>query len=430
MDQTQPKVGARSSAPDRSCQRWVLANGLTVVVTENPVAELIAARLFVRGGSLTETTTTAGLAHLLAATLPLGTTTQTPWEIATQIEAMGATLNVQAAPDYWLLSLKTIAPDFEPMLALAATLLQSPIFPETEVARSRHSLLQELHLRQQQPFMVAMQTLRQTLYPQHPYAHATPHDAAVLAQLTRADVQQAHQTYFRPDQTVISIAGRVKAATALGWVQHYFGAWPRPTPPISVPRYHPKPQRLSHRLIPLPGAQVVAMIGDLAAAAHEADYVPLKVLHTYLCNGLSSRLGTELREKRGLVYDVSGFYPTRLDRSHWVTHLTTTPHQAKLTLTLLQSELERLQQPLSDDEVVLAQRKLLGQYALGKQTNMQMAHLVGWYECLGLGAGYDATFQAQVQATTPDLLHAAAQRWLPHPTRVVVGPERLLSDLK
>ncbi|NCJ04993.1 insulinase family protein [Synechococcales cyanobacterium C] len=411
-------------------QRWILANGLTVIVTENPVANIIAARLFVRGGSLTETQTTAGLAHLLAATLTQGSAAHLPWVMADQIERAGAGLSVQAAPDYWVLSLKTVASEFETILALAAQVLRSPTFLENQVVRSQQLLIQDIQTRQEQPFMVAMQNLRQALYPNHPYAHATPNNAACLEQITTADLQQAHDTYFRPDQVVISIAGRVNPTTILDWVEQYFGDWSRPSPQPTLPNFALAPASNSPQTTLLSSNQVTLMLGHLAAAVHEPDYVPLKILHTYLSNGFSSRLSTELREKRGLAYEISGFYPTRLDPSHWVVHLATAPHQAKLALSLLEAEIAQLwQQPLSTEVSDRAKRKLLGQYALGKQTNVQLAHLAGWYECLGLGLAYDAAFQAQVMATTPTELYQTAQRWLQCPIRSLVGTESALASL-
>jgi predicted Zn-dependent peptidase len=77
-----------------------------------------------------------------------------------------------------------------------------------------------------------------------------------------------------------------------------------------------------------------------------------------------------------------------------------------------------------------AKNKLLGQYALGKQTNAQMAQLLGWYEVLGLGIGFDQTFQEQVSAVTAADTTAAAQAFFEEPFVTLLGPEGVVSAVQ
>ncbi|MEO1134776.1 MAG: insulinase family protein, partial [Cyanobacteria bacterium J06639_1] len=86
--------------------------------------------------------------------------------------------------------------------------------------------------------------------------------------------------------------------------------------------------------------------------------------------------------------------------------------------------------PLDRDEVESAKRKMLGQYALGKQTNAQLAQTLGWYECLGLGAEFDAAYPDLIARLAPADLHSVAQMYLRHPVISVVGPQTALDRLK
>ncbi|MBE9197399.1 insulinase family protein, partial [Synechocystis sp. LEGE 06083] len=145
-------------------------------------------------------------------------------------------------------------------------------------------------------------------------------------------------------------------------------------------------------------------------------------------NGLSSRLFVELREKRCLAYDVSAFYPTRLGSSQFVTYMGTAPENTAIAIAGLRAETERLcAQALEEEEITAAKNKLLGQYALGKQTNGEIAHLFGWYETLGLGLGFDSEFQEQVKAVTAPDAQRVAQNYLAEPYLSVVGPEEGLA---
>jgi zinc protease len=153
------------------------------------------------------------------------------------------------------------------------------------------------------------------------------------------------------------------------------------------------------------------------------DYAALKLLNSYLGNGLSSRLFVELREKRGLAYEVSAFYPTRLDPAQFVVYMGTAPENTDIALEGLQMEVDRLKEhSLDSEELQAAKNKVLGQYALGKQTNAQIAQIFGWYETLRLGIEFDLHFQEQIAAVTAELAQNVALQYLVEPYVSVVGP--------
>ena len=410
--------------------RTVLDNGMVVLVAENPTADIVAARIFVKAGSAWELETQAGLAYLLSAVLTKGTAELSSFEIAEQIESVGASLSADAATDYFLLSLKTVSADFAEILALAAQILRSPTFPEVEVELERRLTLQSIRSQQEQPFTIAFDQLRQSMYPQHPYAMPALGTESTVASLNRADLQQYHQTYFRPDNIVVSLAGRVTATDAVALVEKAFSDWQPPAtplPPLTLPSLAPQP---CQRLTSQPTQQSILMLGYLAPAVKQPDYTALKLLSTYLGNGLSSRLFVELREKRGLAYEVSAFYPTRMEPATFIAYMGTAPENTEIALEGLQTEVELLcSQPLSEAALQTAKNKLLGQYALGKQTNGQIAQVFGWYETLGLGIEFDSQFQQDVKNVSSTVAQQAARRYLIAPYLSVVGPEPAINNL-
>lgn len=405
-------------------QRTVLNNGIVVLVTENPAADIIATRMFIKSGSYCEPLPKAGLAHLLAAVLTKGTQNLSSLEIAEQVESLGASLGIDASADYFLVSLKTVTSDFPAILTLAAELMRSPAFPEFEIEMERRWLQQSIRSQQEQPFSIAFDQLRQLMYPNHPYASSGLGTEATIPTITRADLIAYHNIYFRPDNLVISIAGRISAADAVAMVENVFGDWQCPTtrlPVIELPQLLSQPQEARASR---PTQQSILMLGYLAAAVGEADYIALKLLSTYLGNGLSSRLFVELREKRGLAYEVSAFYPTRQDPAPFVVYMGTAPENTTVALEGLRTEVELLcNTQLEPEALQAAKNKLLGQYALGKQTNAQIAQIFGWYETMGLGVEFDSQFQAQISAVSAAQLQQVACKYLREPYISVVGPE-------
>ncbi|BAY75497.1 peptidase M16 domain-containing protein [Nostoc linckia NIES-25] len=408
--------------------RTVLNNGIVVLVAENPAADIIAARIFVRAGSCNENQEQAGLAHLLSAVMTKGCDGLSSLEIAEKVESVGASLSADATSDYFLLSFKTVTSDFVEILTLAGQILRSPTFPEVQVELERRLALQDIRSQKEQPFTVAFEQLRQVMYQNHPYAMSVLGDETTMSRLTRADLVQYHQTYFRPDNLVISIAGRVTPTDAVALVRDIFGDWQVPAPAVptlNLPKIRIEPQV---RLKPQHTQQSIVMLGYMGTSVSSPDYAPLKLLCTYLGNGLSSRLFVELREKRGLAYEVSAFYSTRLYPASFVVYMGTAPENTTIALEGLRTEVDLLSTTeISPSALQASKNKILGQYALGKQTNGQIAQIYGWYEILGLGIDFDIKFQELIAAVDAQDAIAAASQYLKEPYVSLLGQEAAIN---
>ena len=409
--------------------RTVLNNGIVLVVAENPTADIVAARLFVRAGSCYEKREQAGLAHLLSAVMTKGCDGLSSWEVAEQVESVGASLSADAASDYFLLSLKTVTSDFPEILTLAGRMLRSPTFPTAQVELEKRLALQNIRSQKEQPFTIAFSQMRQVVYQNHPYSTSVIGDETTMSGLGRDELVQYHQTYFRPDNLVISIAGRITLEDALTLVEQVFGQWqvpPQALPLVNLPDIKSEPQ---HRLQPLQTQQSIVMLGYLGASVSCTDYAPLKLLSTYLGNGLSSRLFVELREKRGLAYEVSAFYPTKLYPGLFAVYMGTAPENTSTALEGLRAEVELLcTTEVSETALQAAKNKILGQYALGKQTNGQIAQIYGWYETLGLGLDFDQHFQELIASVSVKDAIATARKYLQEPYVSLVGQETAINN--
>lgn len=409
--------------------RTVLDNNIVVLVAENQTSDIIAARIFFRAGSCYEQQNQAGLTHLLATVLTKGCDGLSSLEIAERVESTGASLSADAAADYFLLSLKTVTADFVEILTLAGQILRSPTFPLLEVELERRLALQDIRSQKEQPFAVAFEQLRQAMYQNHPYATSALGDETTMSSLTREDLVNFHQTYFRPDNMVISIAGRITSEEATNLVKKVFGDWHNTTellPKLKLPTLQIKPQQIT---TPQSTQQSIVMLGYLAPEVASNDYTALKLLSTYLGNGLSSRLFVELREKRGLAYEVSAFYPTRLLTATFVVYMGTAAENTSIALSGLQTEVELLyNRKIEEEALQTAKNKILGQYALGKQTNAQIAQIYGWYETLGLGIEFDHQFQQNITELNAEDVMAAASKYLREPYISLVGQQEAINN--
>jgi zinc protease len=404
--------------------RSQLANGITVLTIANPTADIVSGRFFIPAGSRWESAQHAGLAQLLTSVLTKGTERLSALEIADRVESVGAGLGIDTTTDYIKLSLKTVKSDLIEIFKLAGEILRTPSFPDAQIELERKQILQAIRSQTEQPFNNAYRQLRTALYGEHPYSRSSLGTETTISQITRQDLVNYHQTHIRPDQLIVSLAGRITPDEALGLVDAVFGDWQIPeiaapilTPQsvMTIPQYQVEHQATQ---------QAIVMLGYLAPAIHDPDCIALKLIDSYLSNGMSSRLFVELREKRGLAYDVSAFYPTRLDTSHFAVYMGTTPSNTGIAVSGLRAEVDRLcLETLPAAELQTAKDKLIGQYALGKQTNGQLAQTYGWYELLGLNVDFDQQFSEAIQKLTPMQLQSAANKYLSEPYISIVSPK-------
>lgn len=414
-----------TTADKNEIQKLVLDNGITLLIVENQAADLIAARIFLKAaGTRYESPAKAGLSHLVASVITKGTTNLSSVEIAEKVESVGASLGADAATDYFLFGLKTVSSDFPTILHLAAEILRQPSFPEAEIQLEANLTIQSIKSQQEQPFNIAFDRLRRAIYRSHPYGFSVLGTIETVSELTGDDLRQYHQTHFRPDNIIVSISGRIDSERARELVENTFGDWQNPTesiPNLQLPDifHQPRSERETQNT-----QQSIVMLGYLTAAVKNEDYSALKLISTYLGNGLSSRLFVELREKRGLAYDVSAIYPTRLDRAQFVTYMGTAPENTQTAIDGLRYEVDRLRTTkLTSEELQTSKNKLLGQYALSKQTNADLAQTYGWYESIGLGLEFDRLFQANINAVESETILDVANKYFTEPYLSVVGPE-------
>ncbi len=399
-----------------------LANGITLIVTPNSSNDIVAGRIFLKLGQQSESL--PGLSNLVTTLLTKGTNSYSALEIAEQVESVGAGLSAEATQDSVELSLKAVTSDFADILRLAGEILRHPSFPLEQLELERKLTLQAIRSQSERSMTLAFQQLRESIYQDHPYAQPQLGTAKSVEKINRADLVEYHRTYFRPDRLVISLAGRITPTEAADLVEGIFGDWPMPAEPLPVAELPAIPLNPQQKTITKPTQQSIVMLGHLTVAVSDPHYLPLRLMNTYLGSGLSSRLFVELREKRGLAYEVSSIFSTKIDRAIFAVYMGTTPDNLQQAITGLQSEMARLYAiQLNDEELSTTKSKLLGKYALAKQTSSQLAYIYGWYETLGLGWEFDRQFTTAIEGVTTNQIQEVAQQYFSSPYYLsVVGP--------
>lgn len=402
--------------------RTVLPNGLTLLVTESPAEDMVAVELLVKVGLVEEKTNMAGVTRLVQEILKERISDDETLELS------GSLLKVETEPDYARISLLTTTEHFPNLLATLGQALANRTFTQAELDEARRTVIDDLD-NQQGAFPQLYEIFRQTFYRYHPYRKSDRGSKLALERLDPTVLSQYFDTYYVPNKMVLSVAGRVDRLKLVERVRQEFGTLANRDQRLLEIPWEPK---ASEKEIQLSASSSIGwlFIGFPAPSVASQDYAAMRLIHAILGDGLSSRLFTEIREKKGLAYELGSVYPNLRGPSHLLTYIITKPSDAGRARDLLVKEVERLKKErVSADELVDARRKVVGKYLLERETNQGKALNVAIAEIIGLGYEYDVSFLKELEKVTPMRLQEVATRYLDNATLVVARPPGIYFDL-
>jgi predicted Zn-dependent peptidase len=399
-----------------------LANGMTVLVNENPTVPALAASLFVRAGARWETEEQAGITNLLQQTMVKGTDRHSALEIVEATERIGGSLGVSVEPDFAEIRGTALSRHWRSLLALVAEVALRPSLPDAEIATERKAALTAVRSRGDQPFQRALDTLLERLFDGHPYSKPSVGRARVIEGITRTALAEHHRRFYRPHRMILSVSGQVRAPDVVAEAEKLFGGGPALGPDrseaIPAPRARSERLELSH-----PAAQAQVLFGFIAPPLGHADYAPVKVLTTILGGGMAGRLFVQLRDREGLAYATGAVYPSREHPSFVLAYAGTAPKNAARAEAGLRRELERMRaEPPSPAELARARAYLLGQFLLDRRTNARLAWYQALYESTGVGQDFPERYAAAVESVSVQDIRRVADTYLASPSVVVLAP--------
>jgi predicted Zn-dependent peptidase len=240
----------------------------------------------------------------------------------------------------------TLARNLLPALAIYADVLRRPRLPADQLEAGRQLLLQELHAVEDEPAQKVMLELRRRHYPL-PWGRPSQGDEAGLEAISIDDVRTAHSRLFRPNGAIIGVAGRIDWDAVVAQVERLFGDWqPRDVPEPQEAASGPRLDHLHHE-----SNQTQIGIAYDSVPYRHPDYLQAWGAVGVLSGGMSARLFTEVREKRGLCYSVYASCHTLLDRGAVLCYAGTSAERAQETLDVTLGELVRLADGIEPHEL-------------------------------------------------------------------------------
>ncbi|HEU4670739.1 MAG TPA: pitrilysin family protein [Dyella sp.] len=406
--------------------RQTLANGLQVVSVRRADLPLVTARLLIRRGGEMDPPKLAGLASLTANLLTKGAAGRTAPQIAADAEALGGSLDAYAGWDQSSVGITVTTPKLDAALGLLADVVRRPTFAPDELVRARKQAADDLELMLSRPTTLASLASARAVFGDGAYGHPRSGTPASLERITRADVQQLHDTLYRPDNAILVLTGDITPAQALALAQGRFGDWPRPAAALPpVPAASGRSSLPAVLVIDQPGGGQAGVVAAHAAPRRDDPrfYVGT-VANAVLGGSYSARLNEEIRIKRGLSYGAGSSFDPRRDGGLWLASAQTKNPSAVQVVQLMQGEFDRLgTTPVATTELAARKATLVGAYGRSLETTAGLARQVGELAVYGVDLGQVGRYVDAVEAVSPAQLQAYAHAYLGPAGRhvVVVG---------
>ena len=410
------------AAASQLAMRETLANGMVVLHTERHSLPMVSVVMAVKAGSVVEPGDKAGLAYLAAALLNEGTIRRTSRQISEEIEFVGGSLSASGGTDYATISLTVLKKDIDLGFDLLADIVMNSSFREDEIARKKLIIKNWLIQQNEEPGVVASIAFSRAVFGAHPYGRQVQGTIETLDTITRQDLVSFHDTYFAPNNAIISVAGDLSRDELSTLLSRYFGRWqekqlPEVTlPPVEAKR-KPEVIKISRDL-----TQANIILGHIGIARDNPDYYAAAVMNYILGGGgFASRLMDNIRDNRGLAYDVhSSFSATRYG-GDFEAGLQTKNESANIAIAEVINEMERIRkEPVSDKELADAKSFMTGNFPLRIDSNSKIAGFNLSVEYYGLGLDYADRYPSLINAITKEDILRVAKKYLDPANYVLV----------
>lgn len=349
-----------------------LRNGLRVVLVPCE-AESVAVGLFIASGSRHETAKTSGISHFIEHMLFKGTPTRKPIDITQAIEGRGGNFNACTSEESTCYFAHLPCEYLAKAVDILSDMYLRATIPSDEFVREKQVIIEEIRMYADEPDSVAMENLQRALFPKSTLGAPVAGTPKSLTPLKPIDLKHYIKSHYLPSNTVVVIVGNFDEGKALRLVEKAMvgrdlrarRGVPRTSRPTEDNPLSDSP--ISNISVSKDIAQTQLALGYRAFGIGDNRKYAATVMDAILGRGMSSRLFQEVREKRGLSYDISSRMQFFQDAGMFTVTAGLDPAKAKDALATIDRELKRIR----EKQVSAAELKRTKDFLIG---NFRLSH--------------------------------------------------------
>jgi zinc protease len=421
---------ALPASAEVAIQQVTSAKGFTAWLVEDHGIPFTALEIRFQGGTSLDAPQKRGAVNLMTALIEEGAGNLDSQGFAEARDALAASFRFTAGQDSVAVSAKILTENRDQAVALLREALVNPRFDVEAVERVRGQVLSNLRANAKDPQTIAGETFDRLAFGSHPYGSTGDGTEASVQALTRDDMLVAHKAALARDRIYVAAVGDISAAELSVVMDRLLGDLPETGAPL--------PGRADYALaggltvVDFPTPQAVVLFGHQGLKRDDPDFFAAYLLNEILGGDrFSSRLMTELREKRGLTYGVGTYLATMDQAELMMGQFATANATAAQAVEILRAEWTKAATGVTAEELEAAKTYLTGSYPLRFDGNANIASILVGMQMERLPIDYSATRNDRINAVTLDDITRVAKRLVqPEALHVVVvgQPEGLASD--
>jgi predicted Zn-dependent peptidase len=377
--------------------KHVLANGMVLLGEPMAGVESVAFDISMPAGASLMPEGATGVANVIEDWIFRGAGTRDNRALNDAMDGLGLHRASSVGSAHLSIGAALEASNLAEAIALHADVICRPHLTDEEFGSARQLAIESVLALDDEPRQKVMLELRKRFYPD-PLGRNTAGEIAELQSLTAAQTRQVVESHFCIGQAIMSVAGKYDFDKVCRQVEQVFGR--AEGKPVKRPELRPPTGKYTH--IHNGGAQVHIGLMTETVKFTDPDYYNAKLAATVLSGGMSARLFTEVREKRGLCYAVAARYHSLKEAAGLICYAGTTPEKAQETLDVIIAEFKRLADGISEEELDRAKVGLKSALILQSESSSSRSSVIGNdFYMLGRVRSLDEIKQ-HIDATTVD----------------------------
>lgn len=402
------------------------ANGVTVLVHENPWSSSAAVCGTLSAGSCLETPDKTGLASFVSASLIAGTQSRNFGQINEYLENIGAVLSFGSSTHAIKFTGKCLSEDLPNFLKLLKEVLDEPVFPDHYLGVLKQLVMGGYGLDSDELIPISYKSFKEILWGEdHPYGRVRFKSKEITRNINRDDLVKFHSRFFGPKNLIIALSGDYQGQEIMDCCESVFGNWQKAQEYVDEDELFPKVtgEDCCFRLHIDSAYQreVFLTMGTFGPGMNDADILPARLGTNILGEfGDSGRIGQIVRQENGLAYTAHAFLDTWEKGGCWSINAGTDPANLIKVGELIRDELRQFtKKPVSFQELEDAKSWYVSSLPMDYVNNSgtaSMIHRLAYYQ---KDLDYFRRLPDRVNTVTPNSILETAQKWI-DPEKLVI----------
>ncbi|HYA87140.1 MAG TPA: pitrilysin family protein [Nitrospirota bacterium] len=402
-------------------KRILLENGMLLLLSEKHEIPMVTISMAIKAGSTAVPANKPGLASITASLLTQGTAKRSASQISQEIDFIGGSLSTAGGEDFVSAHLRVLKKDLRSGLDLLSDVLLNPAFEQKEIDRKVSETLAEIQRQKQDPGIVASQAFAKAVFGDHPYGRMNDEVAAYYQKLTRQDIVDFYSSRYSPDNVIMAVVGDVTQKEIVDLLNDYFKTWQKKGQPLPALVQPPVIEKTVVQKIDKDVAQANIELGHIGISRENPDFYAVSVMNYILGGGgFSSRLMDNIRDNKGLAYDVHSAFSVQKEPGAFTVTIQTKNESANDVIAQTMEEIRRIQTDLvSEKELADAKAYLTGNFPLKMDTYAKIAGMLTSIETYNLGLDYPEKYPVLINGVSREDIRRVAKKYL-RPDKMVI----------